>query len=530
MKKLFFTTIIAFIIILLILRISENNKLVKNNEDVKIVYNLGSEYNTLDPHLFSEMIAAQVDSSIYEGLLIIDRNGEYSGGVAESYIETDTKLIFKLREDVKWSDGSQITAYDFVYGFKRALNPETAAQFADMLYPIKNAELVNSGELPLDKLGVRALNDKELEIELEYPTAYFKYILTLPISFPLKEDFFVLHKDNFAVEIDGFLFNGPYKIIKMEENEIQLIKNEYYWNAKNIQIEEIVYKIVTNFSTVDTLIKNGELTMSRVEPYNIDLYRNNGNLESFLNGRVWYLEFNISDNQYLQNKKLRQSISMAIDREKYVDEIKRDGSKIAKSVISEIIKGGKYRDKYNDTEYIEENIEKARLLYEEALSELGVESLTLRLLSGNSDPEVLEIQFIQEELRSKLGLETIVEIVPFKERLVKTRSGDYDITLNTWSPKYYDAMSYLERWQNKENSEYWSKNKYNDLLRKIVKLPDSDSRDELINQAELILIEDLPIVPLYYSIENHYKDNRIQNVLRYPVTGIADFRWAYILP
>lgn len=528
MKKIITITIIIICVVFLLKKVLLNKNNEENVETIKVIYNLGSEYNTLDPHLFTEMIAAQVDSSIYEGLIIIDQNGEYSGGVAESYIETDNKLTFKLRDDARWSDGSAITAHDFVYGFRRVLDPTTAAQFADMLYPIKNAEKINSGNLSLDQLGVKALNDRELEIELEYPSPHFKYILTLPIASPLKEDFFVEHKDNFAIEIDGFLFNGPYKIVNIEENELELVKNEYYWNSKNIKIDEIIYKIVTNFSTVDTLIKNGEITMSRVEPYNIDVYRSTGDLESFLNGRIWYLEFNINDNEYLKNKKLRQAIAMSIDREKYVSEIKRDGSTVAKSVISEIIDSGKYRKTYDDSNYIEENSEKALNLYKEALSELGVDSLTLRLLSGNSDPEVLEIQFIQEELRTKLGLETIVETVPFKERLTKTRSGDYDITLNTWSPKYYDAMSYLERWQNKESGSVWSKDRYNDLLSQIVRLPYSKYRDDLINQSEMILIEDLPIAPLYFSIENHYKNKHIKNVVRRPVTGIADFRWAYI--
>ena len=105
-----------------------------------IVFNLGSDYNTLDPHLFTEMIAVQIDSSIYEGLLILDKDGNYTGGIAETYKENGNKLTFKIRDNAKWSDGSKITANDFVFAFKRVLDPKVAAQYSELLYPIKNSE------------------------------------------------------------------------------------------------------------------------------------------------------------------------------------------------------------------------------------------------------------------------------------------------------------------------------------------------------------------------------------------------------
>ena len=227
-----------------------------------------------------------------------------------------------------------------------------------------------------------------------------------------------------------------------------LEKNEDYWNAKNIKIPKIKYVISKDFRVVDDLIKNKEIDMSRVEPYSLSKYKKNKVLDTYFNGRVWYLDFNLS-NKYLKNSKLRKAISIVIDRKKYVNEIKKDGSIIAKSIISNEISGysKKYRESYPDKDYFKDNdIKTAKKLYLEALKELGVNRLRLRLLSGNSDPEVKEIQFIQEELRTKLGLETDVSTVPFKERLSKTRSGDYDIVLNTWSPKYDDDLYYLDSW------------------------------------------------------------------------------------
>jgi len=470
MKKNIFFTLIIFVFLL-----AGCSKNSKNNKET-VVFNLGSDYNTLDPHLFTEMIAVQVDSSIYEGLLRLDEKGNYTGGVAKSFKESGNKLIFKLRDNAKWSNGQKIVANDFVFAFKRVLNPKVAAQFSEMLFPIKNAEKYYNGKVGADALGVKAIDDETLEIELEHPTAYFKYILTLPISVPLNQKFYESRENKYAVKLDDFLFNGPYKITKLQEEEILLEKNEDYWNAKNIKIPKIKYVISKDFRVVDDLIKNKEIDMSRVEPYSLSKYKKNKVLDTYFNGRVWYLDFNLS-NKYLKNSKLRKAISIVID----------------------------------------------------TLKELGVNRLRLRLLSGNSDPEVKEIQFIQEELRTKLGLETDVSTVPFKERLSKTRSGDYDIVLNTWSPKYDDALSYLDRWKKDDNlnMNVWSKAKYNALVTEISKIPSSKERDKKINEAERILIDENVISPLYFSVENHYRNPKIKDVVRRSVTGIADFTYAH---
>lgn len=522
---------LLFLIILSIFMLAECGFKNSRNQDTPVVFNLGSEFNTLDPHLFTEMIAVQVDSTIYEGLLRLDKEGNYIGGVAESFREEGNRLIFKLRKNAKWSDGSKITPKDFIFAFKRVLDPNVAAQHAEMLFPVKNAAAYYEGKVTEEELGIKAINEDTLEIILESPAAYFKYILTLPISVPLKEDFYKTRKDKYAIKLEDFLFNGPYKITDLNGDEVLLEKNEHYWNHKEIKIPKIKYIVSKDFKAVDKLIENNEIDMSRVENYNLARYRNNGVLDTFLNGRVWYLDYNLN-NTYLQNKKLRQAIFYAIDREKYVKEIKKDGSISSKLVISSIISGygGKYRDSYPETNILNgSDVENAKRLYKEALKELGLSSLKLNLLSGNSDPEMLEIQFIQEELKTKLGLETEITTVPFKERLSRTRAGNYDIVLNTWSPKFDDPLSYLERWRKEDgkNTDIWSKAKYNGLVKEISKMGTSKERDRKINEAEMILIEEAVIAPIYFSVENHYRNPKIKNVLRRSITGVTDFTHAH---
>ena len=132
--------ILIILITISVIGIFKIEKFKNNKKEEEVVFNLGSDFNTLDPHLFTEMISVQVDSTIYEGLLTLDKDGKYIGGVAESFTENGNKLVFKIRESAKWSDGSKISAKDFVFAFKRVLDPKVAAQFSEMLFPIKNAE------------------------------------------------------------------------------------------------------------------------------------------------------------------------------------------------------------------------------------------------------------------------------------------------------------------------------------------------------------------------------------------------------
>lgn len=233
----------------------------KTNET--LTYNLVSEPSTIDPHHFNELVSTQVMNNVYEGLLRLDENQRYVPALAKSYKQEGNKLIFELRDNLKWSDGSDLTIDDIIFSFRRALDPKTAARFADLLYPIKNAKEINEGKLDKSKLGVENINGK-LVITLDKPTVYFKDILTLPISFPVKNG----TNDDISDPKHAF-FSGPYVIKSMDNSSIVLEKNKYYWNKKNVAYEKVKLIIVSDFSVVENLIKNGELDVSRVEPYNL---------------------------------------------------------------------------------------------------------------------------------------------------------------------------------------------------------------------------------------------------------------------
>ncbi|WP_067143211.1 peptide ABC transporter substrate-binding protein [Oceanivirga salmonicida] len=491
-----------FIVLFPIFYTNLKNKMNKNNEIV--TYNIYSKPNTIDPHQFRDMLAVQLMNTVYEGLLRQDENQNFIPALAKSFEEKSNILTFEIREDAKYSDGTKVTIDDIINGFRRALNPKTAARYSEMLFPIKNAKKYNKGEATNDELGVQNVNGK-LVITLEKPTPYFKYVLTLPISFPVKE--------KFVDDIEDYtkaLYNGPYIISSMNDDEIILTKNKYYWDNKNVQLNKVKFVALSDSFVIENLIKNEELDITSVDPIDIETKKKNNELFSYSNGRIWYLEFNLA-NEILNDKENRHIISESINRKKYIKDIREDDSIIAKSVISDLL--GDYRKLHPDDTYLKDDIKSDKL-----------KGKKIRLLTGNSTSEVKEANFLQEELRIKLGLEVEVLTVTFKDRLALTRSGDFDIVLNTYSPKHDDPLTILHRWYrpNKPSYNAWRKEEYINLIDKIENETDTKKRYEYINKAERILVDDAIIAPLFYSVENWFIRKNLKNIIVHPISNTMD--------
>lgn len=478
-----FKKIVAFLIFLTFLSCSKE-------EQKEIIYNISASPTTIDPHLYRDALSVQLLTNVYSGLL---RNGNELD-LAESIEEEGNKLIITLKDNIKWSDGTDITVEDFIYSFRRVLNPKTASRYAELLYPIKNAKSFNESKLSEEELGVYEDNNK-LVIELEQKVPYFKYILSQPISFPVKKG-----QIEDIADYTKAVYSGAYKIDFMNSDEIKLVKNDNYWNANSVSIPLIKFIAINDFSVVENLIKNNELDLSRVESIDLETKKKNNELLQYSNGRVWYLDFNLQ-NEILNKLENRIAIRDAIDRVKYVEDIKNDGSIVSKSVISEIITD--YRKLFPDDNYFEDN------KYSDVLK-----GKSLRLLASNSSPEIKEAHFIQEELRVKLGLKVDVTIVSYKDRLALTRANDYDIVLNTYSPKFDDPVTMLERWYKPEKDGYgaWRKKEYESLVEESYNIEDKQKRYEIMNEAEKILIDDAVISPLYYSAENWFVRKGIKGI------------------
>lgn len=508
------------------------------NVNENLVINLGASVSSFNPKFSNDQMTNNINYLINEGLLKYDeKKSEYLPALAKSYKEEDKKIIFEIRDDIYWSNGEKITVDDFLYGFEIALNKNVAARNADMLYPIKNAIEYNKGNIDFSEVGIKKIGEYTLEIELNEITPYFKYILTLPISYPLNKKFYEENNKEYGIESDKTLYSGAYIVKSFNDTEIFLQKNDKYYNSNDVSIENIKIIGINNFKTIDNLILNDELDISRVEAEYVEKYKNNDELYSYYNGRIWYLQYNL-ENEITSNIDFRKAISYIIDRAEYVEKIKNDGSKPAKSLVSDIIDGynGKYRDKYVDKDYILEDENQAKYYLDKFLKEtnLTIEDINnkkLVLLSGNSDPEIKEIQYIQEQIRKKLGINFSIVVATYQERLELTKNGKYDIVLNTWSPKYQDVSAILTRWyrpkDTKSNDKY-RKLEFENYYIKAINMKNSAERDMYFNKAEKILIDDVVITPLYFSIENIYISKKIKDLNILNIASIIDIKNAKI--
>lgn len=464
-----------------------------NNVDDELVFNIYSEPKSIAPNKSSDSISQQVVSSIYEGLLRLNDKNEIVGGLAESYEKIGNKYIFKLREGLKYSDASNVELSDIRDSFLEILNKEYLSQYASTLFVIKNAKEYYEGKKSEEDLGIYIQGDR-LVIELEDDVEYFTYLMTLPFTSPNKKS----------------KYTGPFYISELKEKEIVLLKNINYWRADEVKLEKMKYVYFNDFSTINNLIKNGDIHISRVDSELLGK-----GINSYFNGRIWYLDFNIFGDNILNNIHLRKAISLSIDRAKYVDFIKKDGSKKAYNLISEILD---YTPNYviSDIDKIE-----AQKELEIAKKELGIDDFKLELLAGNTPIEVKEIQFIQSQIKENLGIDFSVKVVPYKDRLANIKELNYDVALNTWSPKYNNPLSILDRFRynNKEVDDFNQK-EFQNILMKSKK----DIKKSMIDiqNAEKMLLENMIVSPLYFSIENQYISDRIKNIVNHPIGNITD--------
>ena len=208
---------------------STENTVSSGNVEQKIVYNIDANPKTIDPQLNSAVDGSKVIRNTFEGLMREIENGEVENGIAEGYEVSEDGLVytFHIRDNAKWSDGEDVTAKDFEYAWKRALNPNTAAEYAYQLFYIKNGEAYNKGEASADDVGIKVVDNKTIEVTLESAVPYFVSLLAMPVYYPVRQDIIEENGDKWALSPETYVSNGPFKMTEWSEKEsMTFIKNE----------------------------------------------------------------------------------------------------------------------------------------------------------------------------------------------------------------------------------------------------------------------------------------------------------------
>ncbi|MGQ7876029.1 peptide ABC transporter substrate-binding protein [Bacillus sp. 1A] len=517
-----------------------NNKANKSDTEAKeqvLNVTVSEEIPSLDTAKTMDGTSAHVMQNIFEGLYVLDDQDQPIPAVAKSFkrSEDGKKYTFDLRKDAKWSNGDNVTANDFMFAWKRAINRETASQYAYMLFYVKNAKEINKGTMPLDELGVKVINDYKLEVELEQPIPYFLQLLALPIYLPQHESFLKEQGKNYALESSNLIYNGPFVLEKWKhEQEFQLKKNATYWDEKKVKLDEINFHIVKDTMTAVNLYEAGNLDRVPINSQFVDKYKGSKELHMSSEPAIAMLRFNEKNNA-LANKKVRQSISLALNKEDFVAHFINNGAKSASGLVPaghiNEETGKDFRKENGDLSPYD--LQNAKKIWEEAKKELGVEQVNLEFLTFEQDNAKRMAEYIKGDLEKHLqGLAIQIKQQPFKQKLQLEQIGDYDISMGNWGPDYKDPISYLELFttDNQNNKMDYSNRHYDELIKKAKSdlVLDQKKRWEALQEAERILLEDAAVAPLYQMGSAYVQKGYVKGIEKHQFGGIYTYKNAYI--
>ncbi|MCH5584623.1 peptide ABC transporter substrate-binding protein [Shimazuella sp. AN120528] len=492
-----------------------------------------SEPPNLDSAKSTDQVSFQILTNSLEGLMRLDKNLKPAPGIAKSYEVSSDKLTYTFHlRDAKWSDGKAVTANDFEYAWKRALDPKTASEYAYILEPVKNAMEYNAGKAKAEDVGVKALDAKTLQVTLKAPSPYFLELTTFSTFMPQREDIVKKYGDKFALEAQNMVYDGPFSIDKWEHGvSVHLTKNSNYWDAKNVKLANAEVKFLNEESTRVNLYKTNKIDFTEITKDFADAFKSNPERFVLKESSAWYLELNQREG-FLKNKKLRQAIELAIDKKTLTDAVLKTGSTPAGALVPPDIHATgdkKFRD--ISKEQVTYDPKKAKQLWEEGLKEEGLKNpVKIDLLGDNTTNAKDQMDFISDQLEKNLGVNVTVSAVTFKERLQRGKDGNFQLLLSGWGADYNDAMSYLDIFTTGQsyNRGKWSNAEYDALIQKSKNNPNFEARIQDLAKAEKILIDDQGIAPLYYRTRLSLLKPYVKGAVWNTTWGFFDLKGAYL--
>ena len=493
--------------------------------DQSFTYRVLDDYPSIDPQLIQDVEGSAVARDLWEGLMNEDAEGNVIPGVATGYTVSDDGLVytFTLRPEAKWSDGVQVTAQQFVDGITRAADPATASEYAWFLEVagIQNAGAVTAGEMPLDALGVRAIDDLTLEITIDAPRPYFPQTSTFPTLFPARLDVIAEHGDDW-LDPANIVVNGAYTLQDYTPGEkLVRVRNPMYWNNDATILETVTALIIPDENAALTRYLAGELDMTDVPagqfPRLSEEYPDQA--ISFPNSCSYYYLFNhVSGPEALQDVRVRQALSMAVDRDIIVENVLAGGQRPAYTFTHWAIPGWEIPDIPMANMTQAERNEQAQALLAEA--GYGADNpLTLEIIYNTSDSHAAIAVAIGQMWKQTLGVETTLANQEWATFLDTRSNQNYEIARAGWCADYAEPSTYLDLFT---TSSSYNDGKYSnaevDALMQEAKLAEDPL--PLYQQVEVIAAQDAAIIPIYHyasvrmmapTLENWPTENLLQN-------------------
>ncbi|MEB9739610.1 peptide ABC transporter substrate-binding protein (plasmid) [Bacillus cereus] len=517
---------------------TKNNAKATNKNETKQSIHLPyiAEIPTMDVTKATDSESMNVMRNVFEGLYILGEDNKVIPGVAKSYEVSDNKktYTFHLR-DSKWSNGTPVTAADFVYSWKRAVNPDTAAEYAFLFFDIKNAKKINSKELPINQLGVKAIDDQTLEIQLEQPIPYFIDLTTFATFLPINEKYFESQGKQYGLEANQLVYNGAFTLDNWKhEQGFQLKKNPNYWDTKTVKLDEINFDIVKDKSTEINLYEAGQIDRVGLTGEFVDKYRNSSDFKERPEVTMQFLRMN-QKNEVLKNKHVRLAISQAMNKKAFVDTVLNNGSLPADGFIpAQFAKGSNGKDFRKESGVlVKDDVKAAKENWKKAKQELGKEQVTLELLTSDNAIAKKNAEYLKGELEKNLeGLTVHVKPQPRKQQIQLLLNSDYDLGVDVWGPDIPDPITFLDLFTTDStyNFDKYSNKQYDELIHQVKTdlAGNENARWEAMKRAEKILLEDGAVAPFYQSGRSYLQRSSIKGIVTNDFGGEFNYKWTEV--
>ncbi|MHC0551192.1 peptide ABC transporter substrate-binding protein [Salinicoccus sp. CNSTN-B1] len=506
----------------------EGSSSSEGSDGKTINLSIASDPPSFHPALATDTTSGAIMASVFEGLTRLDPEGNPEPAMAENIdVSEDKKTYTYTLRDAQWSNGDPVTADDFEYAWKWALDPENASDYAYQLYYIEGAEAYNSGEGSADDVAVTAVDEKTLEVQLVNPTPYFDELTAFytyyPVNSKMAEENPDWHTDPNG---ENYIGNGPFNLESFtSSDEIVLQKNDDYWDSENVALQTVNIDMVESESTALKMYEGGDLDYLG-SPFNsidlnaLDKFKDNGTLNVSDQAGTYMYVFNTQD-EIMQNKNIREALTIAIDREGLINNVTKGEQEPATGLVPLTMEGFEEPEEYFEPG----NMDDAKAALDAGLEELGMEDpseLSIALSYNTSEAHAAIAQFVQQGWKENLGIDVTLDNSEWQVYLEALDAGEHQVGRYGWLADFNDPVNFLEIFKTEEgnNNTGWTDEEYISLLDQASQETDEAARTEMLQEAEGVFMEDFPIAPIYFYTNLSVHEDKVKNMTPDPLGNV----------
>ena len=481
--------------------------------------------------------------AVIDGLMKTDKKGNIVNGVASSSEVSDDGLThtYKIRKDAKWANGDPVTANDFVYAWHRIFQKKGQYyyMFCDGIASIVGAQEMSDKidneeditDADLDAMGVKAVDDKTLEVTTTTRVSFFDELMSFPCFYPINEKFCEKQGDKYGKSAKTILGNGAFTMTNWEPGSVaEFEKNDKYYDAKTVKIDKLVMKLVQDPKVAAQAFEAGETDFAPINSDLVDKYKKDDSFKQINEGYLFYISVNFQ-NSDLANLNVRKAISLAINRKDLCENVLKDGSMAATGFVpSQLSKSPAGKDFRDDADkYVSYDQKKAQEYLDAAKKELGTDTITIDLLYGTDEsPMDTMAEYLQGSFSKLKGLKVNMVATVKKDRIYnREANGNFQVVCTRWGPDYADPTTYLNLalTDNSNNYGKYANAKFDALMEQIQKESDLTKRWDLMIQAEKVMMEDMAYIPVFEKGSAALKAKNVKGLVVVPVGTPYTFKY-----